>query len=229
MKKHLKKLYLFLLLGVLSIDNTYAVTVSFEFNFQNIITILCILLVILGLSLIIVGKISEKNVRTFKHDIDPDDHEIVGLKDVTKIDRTFSSDSIFKEIPTFSNKNFYETTCEELKKKLLKKDNELKEITIQDKNIVDFEITEKKYIITSEITVDEKKEVDKDRYTYIVKSEKAKETNEETETKKKTTNCPNCGGKVKDANLKRCLHCGFSLEKEKLPQSWKITKIEKMD
>ena len=46
---------------------------------------------------------------------------------------------------------------------------------------------------------------------------------------KKTTNCPNCGGKLKDTNLKRCLHCGFPLEKEKTPQLWKITKIEKMD
>ena len=135
MKKYLKNIYL-LLLVLLSIENTYAVTLSIEFNTQTIITILCILLVVLGLALIIVGKISEKKGRSFEHDIDSDDHEIVGLKDTTKIDRSFSSDSIFKETPTFSNKKFFDTTIEELKKKLLKEDKDLKEINIHDKNAI---------------------------------------------------------------------------------------------
>lgn len=226
--KKLKNLYLPALIFLLTFENVYADTINVELDLTTIITILCVILVVIGLSLIVVGKIGEKRTKSFEFDEDPDDHEIVGLKDTTKIDKSFDPDSIFKEIPTFSNKKFYDTTGENLKKKLLKEDDELIEINIIDKKIKDFNSEESKYIITSEYAVEVKKEIEKDRYKYIVTSEKSKEIPKEPKTR--LTSCPTCGGKIKDYTLKRCKHCGSPLEKEnKESMIWKITKLEKMD
>lgn len=232
MKKHLKNIYLLTLTSLLPFEITYADTINFEFDTDIIFYILCILFIIIGISLIAIGKMSNRRTKSFKHDIDPDDHEIVGLKDVEKADHRFDPDSIFKEIPTFSNKKFYETTSEELKKHILKEDKELIEVNFINKNIIDFQVTNKKYIITSEFITEEKKEIETDQYKYIVTSEKNKETKEHKETKsnenKKVTNCPNCGGKIKDPTQKRCLHCGNLLTKEtKSQRNWKIIETEK--
>lgn len=223
--KNIKKIYL-LLITVISLDNVYAAT-EFELNTQNIISIACISLVLLGLALIIVGKMSERKGHSIEIEKSSKKSEIVGLKDKEKNENDFSSDSIFKEIPTFSKKKFFDITDEEFKKKLFKEDDELIEINIKDENIIDFEMTEKKYIITTKYNIEVKKEIEKDVYKYIVKSEKQKETKEETNTS--ITNCPNCGGKIKDPTLKRCNHCGHNFEKEHTSKTWKITKIEKMD
>lgn len=224
MKTKLKKIYLLLII-FLSLDKVYAAT-TLDLNTQTIISILCISLVVFGLALIVVGKMSEKKGNTYSEKDKKDKTEIVGLKDKNKVENNFSSDIIFKEIPTFSNKKFFDITSEEFKKKLKKEDNELIEINIEDKNIIDFEIKEKKYIITSEFKIEVKKEIEKDTYTYLIKSEKSKE---ETNTNINLTNCPNCGGKIKDHTINRCIHCGYQLEKENQSKTWKIIKIEKMD
>ena len=225
--KNTKK-FLLLLIAIISLENVYAAT-DFEFNTQNIISIICISLVLLGLALIIVGKMNERKGHSIELEKPSKKSEIVGLKDKDKeeTEKDFSSDSIFKEIPTFSNKKFFDITNEEFKKKLFKEDDELIEINIKNEKIIDFEITEKKYIITTEYEIEVKKEIEKDIYKYIVKSEKQKEQNEDTNIT--LTNCPNCGGKIKDPTLKRCLHCGQNFEKEHTSKTWKITKIEKMD
>lgn len=230
MKKHLSKINLLIIVLILSIQNTYALTLDFDTSI--ILYMICGIFIIIGIILLIFGKISNKKVKALENDNKK--NEITGLVDKDKIDRSFDPDSIFKVIPTFSNKKFFEKTFEDLKKEINKTNDimeEVEKIDLIDKKITDFQDKEDKYIITSKFVVDCKFKLkwdDLERITYIITSENTKKA-----TTKVITNCPNCGGKIKDTSKGRCLYCGNKFEnintqeQKETKNNWIITNITK--
>lgn len=231
MKKHFNKLFLLFLI-LLTFENTYALTL----NIDQATTLYIIfgIFIIIGIIMIVTGRIGNKgNTRSYENEKDKNDHEIEGLINRDKIDRSFSPDSIFKEIPTFSNKKFYEDINKEIEKKLKKEMPEILNIENTNNKITNFETNENKYIITSEFKCKLKvkileEEIEKfEEITYQIISEKNKEIKT---TNINLTKCPTCGAKLKDNTKNKCLKCGNKIEKQKIQKNdWKIKEIKKMD
>ncbi|MBQ7105847.1 MAG: zinc ribbon domain-containing protein [Bacilli bacterium] len=231
MKKTLKKLY-FILLFLLMFDNTYALTL--DIDQATVLYFIFGLFIIIGLIIIVISKIGNRgNTRSYENEMDEDDHEIEGLVNQEKIDRNFNPDSIFKELPTFSNKKFFEDTEKELTKILQKKQSDIIDVDATNHKIINFETNENNYIITSHFKVKIKikpqdETIEKsEEIKYLVISEKSKEIKV---TDINHTKCPTCGAKIKDNTKTKCLKCGSKLEKKKVHKNdWSIKETKKMD
>lgn len=229
MKKHISKIYLFILMMILFTENTYAATINLSVDTATILYLVCGSFILVGLVLLVIGRISSHKAPAYDDENDKNDNEIVGLIDKDKINHKFNPDSIFKDIPTFSNKKFFELTSENFKKALIKQEKEITKIAkinIINQSIVDFKNEDKKYIITTEFIINysEKETTPQKGIKYCVTSEKSKETNSNPLTK-----CLNCGGKLKENTKNRCIHCGNPIKKENNTPTWEITNIKKMD
>ncbi len=165
--------------------------------------------IVVGLLLIIQNKSHKKALKQEEDKINNIDNLISKKKTEEKIEEQFNPDSIFKTLPTFSNKNFFNQTEIEIKKKL-----DLNDIKIIKKEIIDFKDETDKYIIIS-IFKYKNKNIEK---TITVTSENNKNIT--------ITNCPNCGGKIKDPTLLRCKHCNSIINnKNKNNNEWTIVDI----
>lgn len=166
--------------------------------------------IVVGLLLIIQNKSHKKALKQEEDKINNIDNLINKDKKEEKIEEKFDPDSIFKKLPTFSNKNFFNQIEIELKKKL-----DLNDIKIIKKEIIDFKEEKEKYIIISTFKY-KNKNIEK---IVTVTSENNKHTT--------ITNCPNCGGKIKDPTLLRCKHCASIINnKSKNNNNWTIIDIK---
>ena len=181
-------------------------------NFYSIIGYsTCILLILIGIIIIIQSKSNQKSLKNEKDNKNNIDKLINKNKDTNiKEEKIFNPDSIFKKIPTFSNKSFFENI-----EKNLKEDNE--ELKIIKKEIIDFKDETDKYTIISLFKI---KENDIEN-TLTITSEKYKDNYTPI------INCPTCGGKIKDMSLTRCKFCSTPLQKKKNTNDWEIVKIKK--
>ena len=171
----------------------------------------CILLMIIGIIIIIKSKNNPKNLKddkTKNNNID----KLINKDKKEKEEKIFNPDSIFKKIPTFSNKTFFENI-----ENHLKQENE--EIKIIKKEIIDFKDETDKYIIISLFKTKE----NENEKNIIITSEKYKDNYIEI------TNCPTCGGKIKDTTITRCKYCSTPLPKKKNKTEWEIVKTKKED
>lgn len=166
--------------------------------------------IVVGLLLIIQNKSHKKALKQEEDKINNIDNLISKKKTEEKIEEQFNPDSIFKTLPTFSNKNFFNQTEIEIKNKL-----DLNDIKIIKKEIIDFKDEKDKYIIIS-IFKYKNKNIEK---TITVTSENNKHTT--------ITNCPNCGGKIKDSTLLRCKHCNSIINNKNINNNeWTIVDIK---
>jgi len=230
MKKKILKIYFILTMILLSFENTYAYYLNTDTTI--LLYLLCGLFIFIGIIIIIFGKITSSKNKVYNKKNKK--NEITGIIDKNNIDKKFNSDSIFKTLPNFSNQNFYEKTFEDLKDNLKKENNliNINTIIVIKKDIIDFKNELDKYIITSEFIINYENnnktgELNiKNKYEekYIITSEKQK---------KDTThsNCPTCGGKIKDPTLLRCKYCDTIIAKtnSNTKNDWEITNIKKMD
>lgn len=169
------------------------------------------LFIVVGLLLILQNKSHKKTLKQEKDKINNIDKLINNdkNKDKEKI-KKFDPDSIFKILPTFSNKNFFNQTETEVKNKL-----DLNDIKITQKEIIEFFEETDKYIIISVFKY-KNKNIEK---TIIATSENNKNIT--------ITNCPNCGGKIKDQTLPRCKHCNNIINHtNKINNNWTIIDIK---
>jgi len=201
MKKNLIKINLLLITLNFSTKNVYATTIELDNPIKIASYIICGIFIMLGIILILSGKKNSNNLAIE----DKKKNEIEGLinKDEKKDEKeiNFNVDSIFKTLPTFSNKNFFKEIYEQLEKEI-KKVNDKTEIKILEKKIIDFQKKENKYIITSIFKIeftDDLKEKKEQTYTIISEQQKIKSIT--------LTNCTNCGGKIKSNNDTRCKYC----------------------
>lgn len=189
-------------------NNSYLLN---SIKISNISTIVgyvfCAFFIIIGLIIIIKNNSTYKNTAP---DNNKDIDKIINKKIKNNIEKTFNPDSIFKKIPNFSNKIFFETTINDLKKEL--KTDDIKTTQIK---LIDFEEVENTYLIISSFKTKEK--------NYLITSTKEKNINT-------IVFCPTCGGKVKDQTLLRCKHCDTILPKRKNSTSnnWIITNIKEI-
>ncbi|MBE6151139.1 MAG: transposase [Firmicutes bacterium] len=171
------------------------------------------LFIVVGLLLIIQNKAHKKALKQEEDKVNNIDNLINNDKNKNKNKeeiKEFDPDSIFKTLPTFSNKNFFNQTEIEVKNKL-----NLNDIKIIKKEIIDFFEETDKYIIISVFKY-KNKNVEK---TITVTSENNKNIT--------ITNCPNCGGKIKDPTLLRCKHCNSIINNtNKRNNNWTITDIK---
>lgn len=194
-------------------NNSYLLN---SINVTNIPTIIgyavCVLFIIIGFIIIIQNKSTKKVLKDEKDTKNSIDKLI--NKDKKEEPKSFNPDSIFKKLPTFSNKDFFDKTEIDLKNKL-----ELNDIKILKKEIIDFKDEPDKYIITSNFKI---KTNDLEEILTIT-SEKNKQNNN------LITNCPTCGGKIKDINILRCKYCDSILPNNKniSHNTWTITDINK--
>lgn len=228
MKKTYFNLYFVLTIIIFSLDQTYAL----ELSDPTIIGyLICGLFIIIGLLIIIFGNKQKTDKPYFKKD-DNKLKQTNKQKDTEDefenidIPLNFNPDSIFKIIPTFSNKKFFEGTYKKLEKNILNKNKNTTNIILIKKGIIDFKNEPNKYIIKSEFIVnflDEKKQ--KKNHKYIITSENSKENN-------LFDRCPTCGGKIKDTFLLRCTYCHSILSSNKsinnINNNWKLINIEEI-
>lgn len=169
------------------------------------------LFIVVGLLLIIQNKAHKKALKQEEDKINNIDNLINSDKNKNKEEiKEFDPDSIFKTLPTFSNKNFFNQTEIEVKNKL-----NLNDIKIIKKEIIDFFEETDKYIIISVFKY-KNKNIEK---TITVTSENNKNIT--------ITSCPNCGGKIKDPTLLRCKHCNSIINNtNKRNNNWTITDIK---
>ena len=220
MKKNIIKIYFTLIALLISLDNVYA---NSDENSIKIITyLICIAFIVGGIIIIV---ISNKNNSTKIFDYDKQTESIKTTKKEEEPNKTnnFNPDSIFKTIPTFSNKKFFDKTFETLKKDI-EKDETIKNIIILKKEIINFEEKDNKYIFTTKFKINYTQTQDNKE----IKIEKNYTTTTEKSKKIILEQCPTCGGKIKDNTLLRCKYCDSILPKNEniVELDWVITEIK---
>lgn len=216
--------------------NLLLLAITFTASTKTITMIAFGAIMFLGVVIVIGSKISGGNKDVY---VEKEKNEISGLVDekVREQEKEFDVDSIFKLLPSFSNKKFSEETSTALiqlltgntdisiiNKDLIDKYKEKYEnIELKDFKILDFTENDNSYEIKSIISFDHK--IDKKKtetLIYKLVSVNTKDT--------KIERCPTCGGKIKDNTKLRCEFCGSILPNTKNVNNdeWIIEEIEKI-
>ena len=218
MKKHILKFYIFLTIILISFQNTYALSFEMSNTTKLVSYAICGIFIITGVIVIFVGN---KNNTTKTFNYNEEKNKQKKHDDNANLTKTFSPDIILKTIPTFSNKKYFDQIFELLKKDI-EQNNTIKNITILKKEIIDFKEEQNKYLITSKIKLNYIQEETKTikEYTLLTENKTIDEN---------ITNCPICGGKIKDITKLRCKYCDSILPKIEPKTSinnWIITEIK---
>lgn len=219
MKKNIINIYFLALTLSISLDNVYANT---DNSIKLITYLICIAFIIGGIVIIFISN-KNNSTKTFDYEKQTDITKNQKIEENNQIKNNFDPDSIFKIIPTFSNKKFFDKTFETLKKEI-EKDETIKNIIILKKEIINFEETENKFIFTTKFKVNYTQTKDNKE----TKIEKNYTTTTEKSKKNSLNTCPTCGGKIKDNTLLRCKYCDTILPKnENITElDWVITEIK---